>query len=101
MGLGTQLRSRFQSQLHSTAEEEEGAEVAEQFRFSGGDLEEVHIDLDDEGTLVGEGDQGVKEVDIEITDDESGSDHQGAEGDRCGVKRRRTIRVVIRSRAFL
>lgn len=62
-------------------------------------VDEVHIDLDDEGTLVGDGEQGIKEVDVEITDDESDPDERVDEG--CDLKRKRTIRVIIRSRAFL
>lgn len=41
-------------------------------------------------------------MEIEITDDEASSvDESEAGGDGCGVKRKRTIRVVIRSRAFI
>jgi hypothetical protein len=42
----------------------------------------------------------VEEMDVEITDDESkvGDDGDSAVG---GIKRKRTVRVVIRSRAFL
>lgn len=43
--------------------------------------------------------KGVKEVDVEITDDES--DVEKVEGTGCGVRRKRTIRLIIRSRAFL
>jgi myosin heavy chain 9/10/11/14 len=50
----------------------------------------------DEETLVD--DETLKEVDIEITDDEDDSD--GLEKG-TGLKRKRTIRVIIRSRAFL
>lgn len=64
-------------------------------------MERVIIDLDDEhdgSTLVGagegEGEVGEKEIEVDVTDDEG-------EEQECGVKRKRTIRVVIRSRAFL
>jgi myosin protein heavy chain len=70
-------------------------------------LERVVLDLDEDSTLMG-GDrdiglgrmQGVKEMDVEFTDDES---EAGDEGDSAvgGIKRKRTVRVVIRSRAFL
>lgn len=45
-----------------------------------------------------------KEVEIEVSDSEPGSDVEsdaGSPQDGCGVKRKRTIRVVIRSRAFI
>ena len=44
-----------------------------------------------------------KEVEIEVSGSEPGSDVESDAGpqDGCGVKRKRTIRVVIRSRAFL
>jgi hypothetical protein len=44
-----------------------------------------------------------KEVEIEVSDSEAGSDAESDAGpqDGCGVKRKRTIRVVIRSRAFI
>lgn len=44
-----------------------------------------------------------KEVEIEISDSEPESDVESEAGpqDGCGVKRKRTIRVVIRSRAFI
>lgn len=60
-------------------------------------LEKVLIDLDDNDaeTLVGASEVGEKEVDVDVTDSEE------EENDECGVKRKRTIRVVIRSRAFL
>jgi hypothetical protein len=68
-------------------------------------VDELVIDFDDDdehegSTLVG-GDWSYvkeKEVDIEVTDDEE-DERSGVEA--CGVKRKRTIRVVIRSRAFL
>jgi hypothetical protein len=40
-------------------------------------------------------------VEIEVTDDEASSVDENESGDGCGVKRKRTIRVVIRSRAFI
>ncbi|KAJ4383659.1 hypothetical protein N0V86_001714 [Didymella sp. IMI 355093] len=44
-----------------------------------------------------------KEVEIEVSDSEPPSDAESDAGpqDGCGVKRKRTIRVVIRSRAFI
>ncbi|KAI1675420.1 myosin type ii heavy protein [Pyrenophora tritici-repentis] len=69
-------------------------------------VEAVELDLDEYNTFadaVNEGAMngchGAEEMDIEITDDEDqGNDDDSAVG---GIKRRRTIRVVIRSRAFL
>jgi hypothetical protein len=63
-------------------------------------VERVEMDLDDEDDKEMGRMQGVKHVDIEVTDDESeaGDDGDSAVG---GIKRKRTIRVVIRSRAFL
>jgi hypothetical protein len=64
-------------------------------------VERVEMDLDDDEEDKDKGRmQGVKHVDIEVTDDESeaGDDGDSAVG---GIKRKRTIRVVIRSRAFL
>lgn len=73
-------------------------------------VEKIVIDLDEDDHALGHGEaggrmQGVKEVDLEITDDESEAggdaefDQDAAPGG--GIKRKRTIRVVIRSRAFL
>ena len=44
-----------------------------------------------------------KEVEIEVSDSEPESDAESDAGpqDGCGIKRKRTIRVVIRSRAFI
>lgn len=44
-----------------------------------------------------------KEVEIEVSDSEFESDVESEAGSRdgCGIKRKRTIRVVIRSRAFI
>lgn len=58
-------------------------------------VEEEAGDEDDQ-TLVVE--ESVKE--IEITDDED-SGVEDVDKDGCGLKRKRTIRIVIRSRAFL
>lgn len=70
--------------------------------------EVVHIDLDDGCTLVEGEEQGVKEVDIEVDDDHDGEEERAEttvdgvdSGIDCGVRRKRTVRVVIRSRAFL
>ncbi|KAL6711588.1 hypothetical protein ACN47E_004522 [Coniothyrium glycines] len=82
--------------LGPTVEEEEGSATFE---------EVVHVDLDEGSTLVGEESaeflQGVKKVDVEVTDDDSEDGDVGGSGDECGVKRKRTIRLIIRSRAFL
>ncbi|KAF2847399.1 hypothetical protein T440DRAFT_520969 [Plenodomus tracheiphilus IPT5] len=75
------------------------------------ELEHVYLDLDehDGSTLIAGSDsgvmQGIKQVDVEITDDEA-EDSDGEAEDKdpdfgCGVKRKRTIRLIIRSRAFL
>lgn len=80
--------------LNPTAEEEEGSAT----------IEEVHIDLDEDTTLVdGESGsmKGVKKMDVEISDEESESEDAVNSGNDCGVKRKRTIRLIIRSRAFL
>lgn len=68
-------------------------------------IERVYLDLDDDGasTLIGNETSGMfgqKEIDMEVTDDESvnGDDDRD---EACRLKRKRTIRVVIRSRAFL
>jgi myosin protein heavy chain len=62
------------------------------------------LDLDDDGasTLVGNetGMFGEKEIDMEVTDSE-GEGEIESPAEECGVKRKRTIRVIIRSRAFL
>lgn len=63
------------------------------------------IEEDDNETLV-EVDGELykeKEVEIEVSDSEPESDVESLAGpqDGCGVKRKRTIRVVIRSRAFI
>lgn len=73
------------------------------------DIEHMLLDLDehDGSTLVG-GDeagvmQGVKTMDMDITDDEDASASASASANQTGggVKRKRTIRLIIRSRAFL
>lgn len=72
--------------------------------------EVVYLNLDsshsDDGTLIGhDTDVGEKEIEMEIDEDsasQSESDEQGEQqSEECGVKRKRTIRVIIRSRAFL
>jgi hypothetical protein len=69
-------------------------------------MERVVLDLDEDdgaSTLVGHehenGMYGEKEVEMEVDDSEDEED--GRDGGDCGVKRKRTIRVIIRSRAFL
>lgn len=81
----------------------------------GREVEHVYLDLDEdhdehEGTTLIAGSdegimQGIKQMDVEITDNEA-SDSDGEAHDRdpdfsCGIKRKRTIRLIIRSRAFL
>ena len=71
-------------------------------------VEEVELDSDEYASLadaVGnhateDGADRADKMDLEITDDES---QVGDDGDSavCGIKRRRTIRVIIRARAFL
>jgi hypothetical protein len=70
-------------------------------------IEKVVINLDDDvddgaSTLVGL-EYGDKEIDMEVTDseDEEQDQEQAQSLEDCGVKRKRTIRVIIRSRAFL
>jgi hypothetical protein len=69
-------------------------------------VEKVFLDLDDDGasTLVGHDHEtamfGEKEIDMEVTDSE-GEGEVESPAEECGVKRKRTIRVIIRSRAFL
>lgn len=96
--------------LNPTIEEEEGsaADVVSSFlkEQRGVDYgDEVVLDLDDhEGsTLVGAETSYIKEkeIDVDITDSEDNADDEDLAGEGCGVKRRRTIRVIIRSRAFL
>lgn len=57
----------------------------------------IEGDHADDETLIG--DEVVKEIEIE-EDDESG-DEDGVENGTGKIKRKRTIRVIIRSRAFL
>lgn len=80
-------------------------------------IEEVVINLDDDdgSTLVGAaGDVGQKEIEMEVDDNEDDGDDdvdsvidldadlpQKSNADGTGIKRKRTIRVIIRSRAFL
>lgn len=72
-------------------EEDEGAQHIEEI---------VYLDLDDgASTLVGH-DHEVGEKEIEMEVDDSSSEPEGANGE-CGMKRKRTIRVIIRSRAFI
>jgi hypothetical protein len=98
-------RSRFLPlKLSPPVEEEEGL-ATRVVEFDDGksaavELERVILDLDEDAGSRDVGMQGVKEVDMDITDDESeaGDDGDSAVG---GIKRKKTIRVVIRSRAFL
>lgn len=66
-------------------------------------IEKVFLDLDSDGasTLVGgEPDMvGEKEIEMEVTDSEG--EQEQVEQDGPGIKRKRTIRVIIRSRAFI
>lgn len=83
--------------LDPTAEEEEGPVRVEH-------IEEVVVDLDEDTTLVdGEAGimKGIKEMEVEVTDDESDTEDADADNNGCGIKRKRTIRLIIRSRAFL
>jgi myosin protein heavy chain len=69
--------------------------------------EVVEFDVDaaeiaDDDTLVGAGECYYKDVEVsesEIGDEER--ENEGEDGGGCGIKRKRTIRVIIRSRAFL
>lgn len=74
---------------------------------NGNVVEEVELDLDEFASLahavgnhaIDDAADRAEEMNFEITDDESLA---GDDGDSAvGIKRRRTIRVVIRSRAFL
>ncbi|KAF2677463.1 hypothetical protein K458DRAFT_481368 [Lentithecium fluviatile CBS 122367] len=83
--------------LNPTVEEEEDEDV--EYRV----VDVSASAVGDDDTLVG----GEYYKDVEVTDSEDGSGLEGSEGEggnggkECGVKRKRTIRVVIRSRAFL
>lgn len=86
--------------LDPTAEEEEdlATAVVAKKECEVEHIERVYLDLDDgASTLVG-GEFGEKEVDMEVSESEEENEQQ--EGG-CGVRRKRTIRVIIRSRAFL
>ena len=75
---------------------------------NGNVVEEVELDPDEYASLANavgnhpaeDGVDRADKMDFEITDDES---QAGDDGDSAvsGIKRRRTIRVIIRSRAFL
>lgn len=85
------------------------------------ELEHIYLDLDDDhegSTLIASSDQGVmqgiKQMDLEITDNEVSDSDADADVDASppphdhlahsagrGLKRKRTIRLIIRSRAFL
>jgi hypothetical protein len=69
-------------------------------------IDKVILNLDDDdgaSTLVGHepstGMFGEKEIDMEVED--SGNEETDQADEHNGVKRKRTIRVIIRSRAFL
>jgi hypothetical protein len=71
-------------------------------------IEKVYINIDDDGdddgasTLVGHMEYGEKEVEMEVDDSESEYEEREVEvQDEGGLRRKRTIRVIIRSRAFL
>lgn len=86
--------------------EEEEESVREKAEKEGAQhIEEVvYLDLDDgASTLVGH-EVGEKEIEMEVDDDDDevvNGDADGAEQAESGIKRKRTIRVIIRSRAFL
>jgi hypothetical protein len=100
--------------LDPTAEEEEDPATAAVHTVNAVDkrkdssvefVEKVFLDLDDDGasTLVGHETNGMfgeKEIDMEVTDSDGDGDVESP-AEECGVKRKRTIRVIIRSRAFL
>ena len=88
-GFATRVVEREQPAVTETEEEEWGLE---EFTF-----QSVAQVLRDKGAG---SPHDVEELDIEISDDESnvGDDGDSAVG---GIKRKRTVRVVIRSRAFL
>ena len=98
-------KSRFLPlKLSPPVEEEEGL-ATRVVDFDNGksgvvELDRVVLDLDEDAGHRELGMQGIKEVDMDITDDESeaGDDGDSAVG---GIKRKKTIRVIIRSRAFL
>lgn len=67
-------------------------------------IEEDEVEDDNETLVEVDGElYKEKEVEIEVSDSEPPSDTESDAGpqDGCGVKRKRTIRVVIRSRAFI
>ncbi|KAL1656175.1 class II myosin [Didymella pomorum] len=67
-------------------------------------MEESEVEDDNETLVEVDGElYKEKEVEIEVSDSEPPSDTESEAGqqDGCGVKRKRTIRVVIRSRAFI
>lgn len=89
-----------------------GKEVDAVLRPGSRDVEHILLDLDEhEGsTLIAceeeEEEQGgvmkgVKEMDIEVTDDEDADAAEQPGPTGSGIKRKRTIRLIIRSRAFL
>ena len=67
-------------------------------------MEEDEVEDDNETLVEVDGElYKEKEVEIEVSDSEPPSDTESDAGpqDGCGVKRKRTIRVIIRSRAFI
>lgn len=93
--------SSFQSHHHLQRIVEEEAELMEKKDEGAHHFEEiVYLDLDDgASTLVGQGDVvGEKEIEMEVDDESPSAEEEEAD---CGIKRKRTIRVIIRSRAFI
>jgi hypothetical protein len=92
--------------LDPTAEEEEDLATAvvanedKETDHKAEHIERVYLDLDDgASTLVG-GEYGEKEVDMEVSDSEAEEQEEEVQ-EANGLRRKRTIRVIIRSRAFL
>jgi hypothetical protein len=102
------------SNLHRVDEDAEEDDYGEEVKMRGSEKEHlkiVHVDFDDDdehdgSTLVGDTTHvKEKEIDFEVSDYESDGGDIASIVDGAtpggGIRRKRTIRVVIRSRAFL
>jgi hypothetical protein len=98
-GLGMRRKHSYDTNVVQLEDIEEVDSVMEKDSVLGRDFleegDETLVDID--GELYKE-----KEVEIDVTDSEYESEQEDDEPQQgCGIKRKRTIRVIIRSRAFI
>lgn len=81
--------------------EETAAEARDQALFSGEHLPGIRIGSDGHGPLKSEQKREFQHVDVEITGEDSESGESNSLEQGCRPRRKRTVRLVIRSQAFI